>query len=313
MAKLCNARVENQIEQQELYNYLFSDKINIGKYSFELVREISRGANGVVYELRDTNHQVNLALKCNDNDDEAIVSEKLKNAGCDILRMKPVGQDIWNKFDNRFYQGKNIYFMELAEGTLFTFFKRLKITDPAFYNDKTNFRQLLLNIGETVRRQMVCIRNIDNDYVYTDLKITNVLYKCENSHDLNTVRFFLGDLGSVVKSPRDNAYTCTYVPFEHRANYRLNLVNDDLKDAAMSWQIGMLILSYVLDGLTQPIYEKFNWKNIHTTKFSDVRILINRLNDVFGPTISNLLNPDPLLRTKISQVLFPPPDPLPIM
>ena len=52
-----------------------------------------------------------------------------------------------------------------------------------------------LEITEEIRKQIVCIFSYNNKFVYSDIKMENILYKCDINNK-NKQRFMIGDLGS---------------------------------------------------------------------------------------------------------------------
>ena len=316
MATICNQRVEDAAEQKQFEDYLFSDQIRIGRWTFNVNGEISRGANGIVYRLEDPVHRVHMALKVGNNDEEVEIAERMKNSGCNILRMKTAPHDIF--INNTYYNNRNAYLMELADGTLTHLFQnRLPVVYPPFRDDINVRRETVLNLLEHIRIQLICLRNIDNKYIYTDLKPPNVLFKCRDQANLNTTSVMLGDLGSAVPAGNPaNIYVSTYIAPEFRmqagGNFRLQ--NDNQKYAYLSWQLGMLILYFFLpDVAAQNNYNRFTWMNVIHSTDAHALGLRTRLSYFFGPTIGNLVHPDPLQRTDINNPIYPPPDPLPVI
>jgi hypothetical protein len=93
--------------------------------------------------------------------------------------------------------------MELAEGDLHHFFENNEIyvaSNPIIF----------LQMLESIRRQLLCLLNLG--YVYTDIKLGNILYKCDDPNNLNGVRFMLGDLGSAVLD-KNGQSVFTYLPY----------------------------------------------------------------------------------------------------
>ena len=317
MATICNPRVEDAVEQKEFEDYLFSDQIRIGRWTFNVNGEISRGGNGIVYRLEDPVNRVNMALKVSNTDEEAEIAERMKNAGCNILRMKTLPYDIF--INNTYYNNKNAYLMELADGTLYHLFQNiLPAVFPQFRDDINQRRETVLNLIEQIRSQIICLRNIDNNrYIYTDLKPTNVLFKCRDQANLNSINVMLGDLGSAVPAGNPaNIYVSTYIAPEFRmqAGGNFRLLNDNQKYAYLSWQLGMLILYFFLpDVAAQNNYNRFTWNNVIHSTDADALALRTRLRYFFGPTIGNLVHPDPLQRTDINNPIYPSPDPLPVI
>jgi hypothetical protein len=151
---------------------------------------------------------------------------------------------------------------------------------------------------------MVCIYETNNNYVYTDLKMANVLYKCRGENDL---AFLVGDLGGAV-ADEDGDYKATYPPFEYghkRGVFRLK--NDEEKDKAMAWELGVLLLlcNYMCNSDNERYkhfsYEKLIWTN--GKKFKQQYLYFDMikeiLKDLYGEDISELLNTDPNSRRSV--------------
>jgi serine/threonine protein kinase len=256
----CNPRNENRVNQKRLEDYIFGKDFNIRDidllqnnninvhiqqkgfpsvsncffFSFTEHIFLKEGSLGDVYKVTDQNKQVSLALKATKENDEEVISNALLLSGCNVLKMRFIGRSKRNQ--------DFLYLMELAEGDLKKFCKNHKSLI-------TKQPDILLTIIESIREQMVCILNLKKGYVYTDMKLDNILYKCDDPANLSGVRFMLGDLGSAVSkksvSSGNFIYIATYPPlFVTRDDVRgfFKLETPEEKKKATSWGLGVLSL-----------------------------------------------------------------------
>ena len=312
---VCNFRDENRQAQEAFDEYLFHNytpadlsqnmlfpnvlTINGIDFTF-VVNVLGEGGYGKVFKLESPGHHLNLAIKFGRNNDEDVISQALNDeiTECNCLRVRPVGKQIYNPIDNRFEN--NGYFMELAEGTLDQYLIKIKHIDPLMDTDILYCTENIKRIIENIRRQMVCIYAMDpphkNEYVYTDLKLANVLYKCRDTSDLNQTSFILGDLGSAV--PDSGSYIATYPPYEHRFSggfFALNTKNE--KESAMSWELGVLLLACHHSNTVR--FTQLQYNNIQHITVPEINYLKNQLEALYGPDIANLMHPNPALRRSI--------------
>ena len=248
-------------------------KINNVKYIFKVVKKLGQGALGSVYLYYDDVNQVSLAIKYTFDRDEELISNALLKSGCDVLRVRGLG----------LLNSRYLYIMEQAEGDLISLFNNLK---------KPVSKNFVLNIAEQVRRQILCIGRLHSSFLYADVKLQNVLYKCDDPANLNGIRVFLGDLGSAVPNSYENGnpiYPTTYLPLPNKLLVRNNNKKDKLD--WISWQLGALLLQmskylYInpdqvlkLTNLSNSIY----WGNIVDLKPSEFPKIV-------GPIQSALKN-----------------------
>ena len=302
----CNPKNENIMFQNELENYVFSnnydfnntdqslnnrvisiyDKKNNNIFDFMIDKKLGSGGNGRIYKLKGADLKVYLAIKFGNSDDETKIAEELNNSNCNVLKVKSVGKQLKN------YQEKNkvenyAYFMELADGNL---------RDLALKFDSLGLNEInrFLTICEIIRKQMICIFDINNDYVYIDMKLENILYKCRDSSKLNEYNLMIGDLGAAV--PSGGYYLSTYPPYEHRNQKGfINFNNNDEKLSALSWELGILLLSFI-SGSNMNILAYNSIKNITIDNLQNLYLLME---NTYGSDIAKLLEPNHLNRRSI--------------
>jgi ubiquitin C-terminal hydrolase len=319
---ICNPRDENHNKQRIVDDFLYEsnydpnaltiiydtcDKIESIKitikgvnYIFEIIKKLGEGTYGTVSLFRDNLEKVSFAIKSGDNNDEEEISNALKKNGCAVLKTRFLGK-------------KGIMYhciMELADGDLLDWGESVINTNPSLINP-----ELLLGIAEEIRQQLLCIFNIENDnkYFYYDIKLENILFKCDDQQNLNNYRIMLGDLGSTSPELIDfgtktyNAYGCTYPAWEKRGDQIF--FTKKQKTDALSWEIGVLLL-FLSSFLSKDIEQAKNLqkKFIKILYYapeqkeltaSSLQTLQEELNTAYGSKFMNYLNADPNLRPSI--------------
>lgn len=332
-AVLCNVKAESSVDQEAFESLVFSlshhsDEVQqlspttIRMYSedFEVIKKLGAGAYGAVFMFQSRTPMY-LAIKFSDTDDESRISEALLNTGCRTLRVRSVGKKLMNPSTGALQYA---YFMELAEGTLDKFLTTLheQNRDKALSLTKTEFKAIYLYIGEQIRQQMVCLYDLEyksyflglfdtdknpvkkHTYVYLDLKVQNVLFKCDSQKRLDQTRFFLGDLGGAVPGADDGSYVSTYPPIEHRDSGGLvQLPTPFDKEAAMSWELGVLLL-FMADP-NKPELSNLTFGNIPGITQDKYDALYNEMVDFYGMDIASLLHTDLAQRRDIRKSLVP--------
>ena len=296
---------QNQIKFDTIYNKNVNININIttidkniiikniddlGEVNFTIEKHIGYGTFSNVYKVIDTNLNIVAGLKVEKliepDISEKDISELLNQSSCNLLKVKYIGKTT---------SKLNVYLMELADGDL----RNL----PVFYIDNPENTKITLNfyrnIVEEIRKQMVfLLKKSDYKYVYTDIKLANILYKCINE---NTIRIFLGDLGSAVPI-QDNYYIATYPPWEYINSEEksqekgvLKLSNQQDKEYTISWMLGILLLSFVYPNITSYAYCNLHDIDIYTHN----KIVKHFINKLYGPSFVYYLNANKQIRTNI--------------
>jgi serine/threonine protein kinase len=312
---ICRARDENLENQKELEKYLFSNnyspnnitvsemgkKIDIkneGWFSsgvkFNLVRNekaIGKGAYGAIYKYTDSEKKVSVALKFTDKNDEEEISEKLRDSGCDILRVKYINKEV------PYETAKFSYFMELADGDLVSWMETMLKKYPNGIP-----KESVLNVSSKIWKQLDCLYK--NGIMYADMKFENILFKCDDPSNLEEsgVRFMLGDLGGAVPDSQGD-YASSYPPIEYK-NTGGFIKNTNMKES-LCWEFGILVLmllrgmkgmpseviSTIFDTIDQLYYS--NIYNINVNEFKKNLVLINRYSVI---NLLSLMCPDLKLR-----------------
>jgi ubiquitin C-terminal hydrolase/serine/threonine protein kinase len=289
---ICEKRTEDVVNQRIVEDFIFGKNfnpnavsflkkeirfsINGTNYDFVVDKTIGAGSFGTVDKVIDKKHKVSLAIKYTNANDEKNISDALSKANCNVLQMRYIGKkDL-----------KYVYIMELADGDLNSWLERKKKKKLKISINK------ILEIADGIRRQMGCIFFYDNNYVYSDIKLDNILFKCDNPNQLNKERFILGDLGSAV--PTGNKYPTTFPAWDLR--FDRTLKNNNHKMASLSWQLGILLLLFYN---SYDIKDKLYWKNIGKQSESSILEIAKILDKHYGHGFGRYLDPDPNLRPSI--------------
>ena len=309
-AQFCQDRPVDTDEQARLERLVFSKSFDpnslsqlaphfIQLYDYDLYTDtvLGSGSYGNVYLFENNTKGVYLAVKFSDIDNEDEISKALLQAGCRVLRVQPVGKQLMDPNEGKL---RYTYLMELAEGTLPKFLntllkERKRLTLSFTPQDLIT---IFLNIGEELRHQMLCLYDLDPRFVYMDLKATNVLFKCESQVRRDTVRFFLGDLGSAVSSDDDDRYISTFPPPEYRSGQgHMRLLSPVAKEAAMAWELGVLLLYLVAHHRPEFRYLEFDMIKNSTNEI--YHRLYHMMVLAYGEDIALLLHANPLKRRNI--------------
>jgi hypothetical protein len=292
--------------------------ITIPNAVFKYENFIGGGTFGKIVLMRERTRNIVMALKVSESNDEEDISNSLLLNDCNTLKVRYIGKSIIK--DQLYLQiGKEryFYFMEPAEGDLRDLKKKIWSgykTKEAFVSNENNMK-LILKIIEEVRKQLVCLRNLNNEYIYTDLKLCNILYSCPDINDLTTFKIFLGDLGSAVNN--GIRYTYTYPYPETRIDIDRDIpINKGLTvqfvqenwNSILSCGIGFLLIAFIDNSkiLNQYIREIKNpprrIKTISDYKnfFEDID-----LNSYYrSDSLNEYIDPEPIKRHDINTSLL---------
>ena len=306
---ICQARRQSLEDQWRLESFVFSRQYNpdqveqlrtmyirVGPYTFQFQKQLGKGSYGVIYLLKDRLQNVYLALKCTDSDEEVAISQLLLESGCQVLREQQVGKPIHDPLQNKSWNYN--FFMELAEGTLVEYLPLLLNTRPDLAGNDPERHRHLLEVGESIRLQMLCLYNLNDNLVYTDARLENVLFKCDNPEELNSVRFLLGDLGSAVRDSVSGLYIASYVPYEFKdTNGQFPLNTRAEKEAVLAWGLGILLLGFLAHGTVE--YRRMAYDQIQLLTRVQYMFMYNQLENAFGPDVATLLQLNPGTRRSI--------------
>lgn len=258
-------------------------------YNFNSITKISSGAYGSVFKIRDKINKITLALKLEkpfnekDNPKEKEIIDILNNSNCNTIKsrfIKTQSVQIETEPKVVFYP-YSFYIMNMARGDLSNLKNILS----------TPYPNLFLQICEEVRKQIVLIYNHNNKFIYSDMKLENILFDCPSKFDLNKIKILIGDLGSAVS--KNNKYVFTYPPWEHRKNPWTTLTTQTEIDNALSWNIGILLLSFI----TNP--KEFNYKNLKSISDENYNKNINLIKKHYGKKYRLYLSKESLKRPSI--------------
>jgi|LakMenE01Jun11ns_1017448.scaffolds.fasta_scaffold9959251_4 serine/threonine protein kinase len=274
-------------------------------YMFSMSDRLGSGSYGTVVKYIDTNKRVAFAIKFTSSNEEEEISNALNNSNCNTLKVRHSGKN-WTVASSISKFSNFSYFMELADGDLSGFLMDNNITPELKNNPK-----IFLDIAETIRNQLICLFRLDNKYVYTDIKLGNILYKCDEN---NVIHFMLGDLGSAVPSASGD-YAATYPPVNFSTGlFKLKTMRE--KESTLAWQMGILLLLlfpfYMFSTRAQVIKyknentDKLTWGSIKTVNASDIekfKVNLDQLeNGLYAETALKSPN-SPLFRTYIDSNL----------
>ena len=267
---LCEIHIENQGQKSDT---------NPNYYRLQFSKRLGSGTYGTVLKFVDDKKKVEIAVKFTNENDEELISEKLSSSNCNILKVKYSRKQGWNP--NGLYS-RFSYFMELADGDL----------DEFLYKSISRSKKnplVILDMVETIRKQLVCLYDLDNQYVYTDLKPPNILYKC---NEKKKVQFMLGDLGSAVPTDSD-MYISSYPPVGFKSGF-IELKTKVQKEGTLGWQVGILLLfvSIIFSGVStkeeandsirtniSKIVGYNNIINLNQTKLGKIKLKIDSFQD----------------------------------
>jgi hypothetical protein len=162
--------------------------------------------------------------------------------------------------------------MEFVSGNLEDLIDITKINDHVG-------NQVLLNIIDQIIQVFKCL--MDLGLFYTDIKVQNILYRCQ---DNNVIQIILGDLGSA-KTVFQTA-SCTFIPFDRWDDGGKIYMP---RESDIVWGIGMLWLQLL--GLESNIMECCYWDSPHgyDTGVKQLTGLLDHLDTVTDHNIANII------------------------
>ena len=148
--------------------------------------------------------------------------------------------------------------MEYMDGTLENYLK----------NNRDLSYDVIKKIFTDLAAQFYCFSRYE--LMYTDIKLANILYKCNKNGKDNFIDFTLGDLGSMTNTNMNNEGIATFPPPERCVEDSCGVfLNPDEKDVI--WSLGILILTIIGYNTLKYSYRDF----LKLKKDNDVEALIN--------------------------------------
>jgi len=289
---------KRNIEEMNITMNISKDNKNI-TYTFKFVKKLGKGAYGTVILLKENKkNPVKLAVKIEERAKtepimEQDIANDLHNNNCDTIEVRHIMSIDVAQSSRSF----DIYIMNPMKGDLN---QLVGVIDELYIND---IKRVKLNIAREIKKQIACLFELNNNYVYTDLKLANVLYDC--SSDVDNIRIHLGDLGGAVMD-NNNVYISTYPPYEYikrrsKGNGYLYLSNNtEGKKQTLAWQMGIVLLSLIGSDSDSLLYN-LQYNRI-TKDESFVNKGMNLINEYYGKTLNlgKFLHWDPDERTKFN-------------
>lgn len=221
------------------------------KSEFEFKSLIGLGAYGkiLLYQSKKTEECFVLKLTMDDNEVQMITHIKRKGVDCELL-------GVYYKFristTDRFC---HLILCKAMVGDLYKFISKNEMS----FDDKI---RLMIDITEKV----LCLQKYG--LYYTDMKLQNVLYTCENG----IIKTYLGDLGSIFF--RGSKCIVTFIPFADRNNESITV-----SDSAIVWSLNATLLQLFKSA------ESLYYKNIKNYK--DISELKKVVMSNLGKNVSN--------------------------
>ena len=287
--------------KEELKNFLYTETYNkesvaqkdndiyIRLNSAILRFEVSDKLGEDTYKLKDKIHQIELAITF------GTTKPYFSQHELNYLKIRPIGKKLFNKDKNRL---ENCYFIESYDGTLYKYLselKRVEGRERSFGSLNTDIPRIL-HIVEQVRKQMISLYEMNNRYAYTDLQFDNIAYKYRTyeGNNVDDVEFRL--LVDQLPYDSDNIYLSTYPPIDLKKGEMILSSNED-RLHAMSWQLGILLISFVARHTMQ--FNKLNWVVNNSFTQSDYTELLNIMRNSYGDKIVKYLHNVPSERPSI--------------
>jgi serine/threonine protein kinase len=268
--------LEAMVFMKKIKIEVLDNKIFINRFRLSLGETIGEGTYSVIYKCTDKKHNVHLALKVEKGTvgKEDDISRRILEKGCHTVNQRYIG----------YLNGENYYLMNLADGTLQDLKEKKDLkknqNKPLFYKV----------ITEEIRKQLICLYELG--YVYTDIKLENIFYDFRN----DSLRFFLGDLGSAVPD-EDDYYISSFPPPEKREFNEKGVfrVNDEQIEDLLSWGIGMIL--FLLMNETTYHSNEFFFENTLSDRFHEKSLA--RMAQFYGKRYATYLSKNPKQRPSI--------------
>ena len=284
--------------QSEIEDYLFSSRynkdsviktdrlihINTGLKIFTFQFDSKIKTN--IYKLKEKNSDIEIVIRFEN------ISPEFTEPEIQTLKIRPIGKTLFNHFKNKY---EHCSFIEPCDGTIYNYFTKIKelIGQREFGSLKIDIPKIF-QIVEQLRKNMVSLFELNNKYVYTNLTLDNIVYKCKNKN-LNETEFkFILD-HNVYPIDNVNKYITTYPPYEMKSGIIL-LDTKEKKEQTLSWYIGILLLMFVARHI--PEFNSLNWiiNNVSIADFCKLKYVITTF---YGEKYSNYFSETPSERPSI--------------
>jgi len=229
----------NEIKKKKYFDGSRSFKLIYNK-KIDLcnIKYISEGSFGTVYMYSDKDEKYKIAVKnyYDNTDDEINIYKLLLDRGvdCNIINMKIIE---YRPYFSKYYVGV----MDYMHGSL---------SDLKGSVDK----ELFLPMIKEIALSLDCLKK--KKLSYTDLKLDNVLYKCNG----DKIKIVLGDIGSICREGDHNS--CTWLPIEYLKTGGFPKCNE----STMVWGLGVIILELLNFNV-----KYFHYSNIEKFQTADIK------------------------------------------
>ena len=238
-----NINIYDAKSKSHIVTYNYSRKLGEGGYGkvyeFKLSRKFKSKSNVPFIAFKVERKSINTL-------NEYDVIRKMKNKGldCDILRLRRCFYSNSAKRKSKFVRSPdddlhekklqyNLYVMQKMEYNLYNWINYVGADTTLKHAEE---------IISSVRTQMLCLLQVKNDFVYTDLKLRNIGVYFQNGK----VKFTLIDIGSVISN--NGYYTYTY---------RCNILKRGVQLSSMKekWKCIAVQLFYLMNMIILEVYK----------------------------------------------------------
>jgi len=142
-----------------------------------------------------------------------------------------------------------------------------------------------------IANDLLCL--LEKGFVYTDIKLDNILYKCLNN---NKYKVVLGDIGSICLNKKVEEGVTTFPPWE----YRKNPAHTMCDDKQIVWGVGVLSICLLLEN-AKPY--PFYWQDLENVSVDYIKSSI--YNFVKNPQLESfIINTPTSSKIKLSTLLY---------
>ncbi len=253
--RICKNMKYERVEQEKFLNLVFDRKfdvtnIKISKNQSVIVKDndgneivlqytktLGEGSYGEVQLFSDGIRDLAVKFEIDEFSKEQEIADELYGKMCNAVEVRYI-ESVYKMKKNKEGKYHTKYILTPMNGDLHDLNKRIRNLSL----DISKVREIKHQIAREIQKQVKCLFETNNKYVYTDMKLSNILYKCNRS--LSNFKVHIGDLGSAV-SDLDNEYLSTYPPFEYRNKYDPSfneLKTNKEKRQVLAWSMGIFLL-----------------------------------------------------------------------